>query len=69
MPVILTSPDDIALWLGTERWGSKLAALLQPFKGKLECYRVDQRVGNVRENSPTFVLVRLPIQSLFDARH
>lgn len=38
MPVILTTPEEIALWLDTsnQEWTPELAALLKPFEGKLE---------------------------------
>ncbi|EHL00246.1 hypothetical protein M7I_3736 [Glarea lozoyensis 74030] len=59
MPVILENgSEDIRTWLDPKRytWSKELQALLQPFKGELECYPVSQEVGKVGNNSPKFVI-------------
>jgi hypothetical protein len=59
MPVILENgSEDIRTWLDPKRytWSKELQALLQPFKGELECYPVSQEVGKVGNNSPKFII-------------
>ena len=62
MPAILTDPDDIKAWLGTEQgqtpgWDHRLLSkLLKPYEGTLLCYPVQTEVGPVGNSSPTFIL-------------
>ena len=59
MPVILDpNTKAMKLWLdpSTTTWSSSLQDLLQPYKGGLECYPVDQGVGKVGNNSPDFIV-------------
>lgn len=58
MPAILTSPDEIALWLSSEPWSPALQALIRPYEGPLEVYKVPQEVGKVQNDSPDFIKVR-----------
>lgn len=54
MPVILDNgSDDLFTWLDSKRseWSPDLQALLQPFKGELECYPVSKDVGKVGNDS------------------
>lgn len=63
MPVILDpGTDEIKMWLDPTRnkWSKELQALLKPYQGELECYPVDQAVGKVGNNSPSFIV---PINS------
>ena len=48
MPVILKR-EDYEAWLepGSDE---ELTGLLRPFEGELDAYKVDKRVGRVREN-------------------
>lgn len=64
MPAILNSEKDIKLWLSDAPWGKDIEKLVKPFEGKLECYRVNQDVGNVRKDEPDFILVSLSITSI-----
>ncbi|KAJ9605264.1 hypothetical protein H2200_009921 [Cladophialophora chaetospira] len=59
MPVILDpGTEDIKMWLDPTRnkWSRELQTMLKPFKGELECYPVDQAVGKVGNNSPSFIV-------------
>lgn len=59
MPVILENgSDQIRTWLdpGRLEWSKELQSLLKPFNGQLECYPVDQAVGKVGNNSPTYIV-------------
>ena len=59
MPVILENgSDQIRTWLdpGRLEWSKELQSLLRPFNGELECYPVDQAVGKVGNNSPTYIV-------------
>ena len=59
MPVILENgSDQIRTWLdpGRVEWSKELQSLLRPFTGELECYPVDQAVGKVGNNSPTYIV-------------
>lgn len=59
MPVILENgSDDLRTWLdpGRYEWSKQLQSLLKPFEGELECYAVDQAVGKVGNNSPSFIV-------------
>ena len=49
MPVILKR-EDYEAWLEPENDPEALMDLLKPFEGELEAYKVDKRVGRVREN-------------------
>ena len=49
MPVILKR-EDYERWLEPENEPEKLMSLLRPFGGELDAYKVDKRVGRVREN-------------------
>ncbi|ETI19267.1 hypothetical protein G647_09099 [Cladophialophora carrionii CBS 160.54] len=63
MPVILDpGTEEVKLWLDPTRnkWSKELQALLKPYQGELECYPVDQAVGKVGNNSPSFIV---PIDS------
>jgi len=58
MPVILDTAEEVALWLDVsepDTFPSKVAALLKPYEGKLECYQVVKEVGKVGNNDPEFV--------------
>lgn len=56
MPAILNS-KDIELWLSDARW-KDVAHLIKSFGGgKLDCYKVNPEVGNVRNDKPDFVIV------------
>ena len=37
-------------------WSKELQSLLRPFTAELECYPVDQAVGKVGNNSPTYIV-------------
>jgi putative SOS response-associated peptidase YedK len=59
MPVILDpGTDEIKMWLDPTRtkWSKELQSMLKPFEGELECYPVDQAVGKVGNNSPSFIV-------------
>ena len=59
MPVILENgSDELRTWLDPKRheWSKELQFLLKPFQGELECYPVDQAVGKVGNNSPSFII-------------
>ena len=59
MPVILDNgSDEIRTWLdpGRSEWTKELQSLLKPYQGELECYPVDQAVGKVGNNSPSFII-------------
>lgn len=59
MPVILENgSDQIRTWLDPSRseWSKELQSLLKPFNGELDCYPVDQAVGKVGNNSPSFIV-------------
>lgn len=63
MPVILDAgSEEMKMWLDPERkqWSKELQAILQPYKGELECYPVSKDVGKVGNNSPDFIV---PIDS------
>ncbi|KAF2485259.1 hypothetical protein BDY17DRAFT_247235 [Neohortaea acidophila] len=59
MPVLLEAgSEQMAKWLdpGNVGWNKELQDMLKPFSGELECYPVDQAVGKVGNNSPSFVI-------------
>lgn len=59
MPVILDAgSDEMKVWLDPERnkWSKELQALLQPYRGELECYPVSKDVGKVGNNSADFIV-------------
>ncbi len=59
MPVILNpGTEEIKTWLDPTRnkWSKELQVMLKPFEGELECYPVDQAVGKVGNNSPSFIV-------------
>ncbi|KJY00764.1 DUF159 domain protein [Zymoseptoria brevis] len=63
MPVILEpGSEQMRKWLDPSRvgWDKELQGMLKPFEGELECYPVDQAVGKVGNNSPSFLI---PIDS------
>ncbi|KAM0753918.1 DUF159-domain-containing protein [Meredithblackwellia eburnea MCA 4105] len=55
MPAILTTPQEIALWLSDEPWSPKVQALIRPFSGELECYKVPYEVGKIGKDSSDFI--------------
>lgn len=57
MPVILEG-EQVKTWLDPSKteWTAELQGLLKPYVGELECYPVDQAVGKVGNNSPSFVV-------------
>lgn len=59
MPVILDNgSEELRTWLdpGRHEWTKELQSLLKPFGGELDVYPVNQDVGKVGKNSPTFVV-------------
>lgn len=59
MPVILENGSEaLRTWLDPSRheWSKELRSVLRPFNGELECYPVDQAVGKVGNNSPSFII-------------
>lgn len=58
MPVILENGSaEIRAWLNpATNWNTTLQDLLQPYPLELEVYPVVKDVGNVRNNSPTFII-------------
>ncbi|KAF2151405.1 DUF159 domain protein [Myriangium duriaei CBS 260.36] len=59
MPVIFDNGSDaIRTWLSPDlnEWSPNLQKLLKPYDGELEYYAVDQAVGKVGNNSPSFVV-------------
>ncbi|KAL0632068.1 hypothetical protein Q9L58_009053 [Maublancomyces gigas] len=58
MPVILENGSaEIRAWLDpATTWNTTLQTLLQPYRLELEVYPVVKDVGNVRNNSPTFIV-------------
>lgn len=58
MPAILENGSaDIRTWLNpATTWNTTLQTLLQPYPLELEVYPVVKDVGNVRNNSPTFII-------------
>lgn len=59
MPVILDNGSEaIKTWLdpGRSEWSKELQMLLKPWDGELELYPVDQAVGKVGNNSPSFIV-------------
>ncbi|KAH8700076.1 hypothetical protein GQ44DRAFT_744153 [Phaeosphaeriaceae sp. PMI808] len=58
MPVILDNGSDaIRSWLdpSSTEWTQHLQSLLKPYHGELECYPVNNGVGKVGNNSPSFI--------------
>ena len=49
MPVILRR-EDYERWLEPDHKAEELIDLLRPYEGELEAYKVEKRVGRVREN-------------------
>ncbi|KAL8283133.1 hypothetical protein RQP46_005911 [Phenoliferia psychrophenolica] len=52
MPAILTSEDEISLWLSSSPWSPAIQALIRPYDGVVECYKVpaepvSDRKGNI----------------------
>ena len=63
MPAILEPGSEaMATWLDPQRttWSKELQSVLKPYDGELDCYPVSKEVGNVRNNSPNFIV---PINS------
>lgn len=63
MPAILEPGSaEMAIWLDPKRttWTKELQSVLRPYEGELDCYPVSKEVGNVRNNSPDFII---PINS------
>lgn len=59
MPVVLDpGSKEMGMWLDPERyeWSKELQACLKPYQGELECYPVDQAVGKVGNNDPSFIV-------------
>ncbi|CEH16517.1 Uncharacterized conserved protein [Ceraceosorus bombacis] len=57
MPVILPDLRAMQVWLGTvEAPLSHVAALMRPYSGDLECYRVPQEVGKTGTDDAKFLL-------------
>lgn len=56
MPAILSTPEDIKLWLSDKPF-NEVVHLLKPFKEMLTCYKVPLEVGSVRNNNPEFIRV------------
>ena len=59
MPVIFDNGSEaIRQWLdpGRAEWSGELQKLLKPYTGELEYFPVDQAVGKVGNNSPSFVI-------------
>lgn len=58
MPVILENgSSEIRTWLSpATTWNSELQSLLKPYSSELEVYPVVKDVGNVRNNSPSFII-------------
>lgn len=59
MPVILEpGSEELRMWLdpGRSEWSKELQSLLKPYEGELMCYPVDQAVGKVGNNSPSFIV-------------
>lgn len=59
MPVILEpGSEEMRTWLdpGLNGWNKELQRMLRPFEGELVCYPVDNAVGKVGNNSPSFVV-------------
>ena len=59
MPVVLEAGSEgMREWLDPKGvgWTRELQSLLKPFEGELEVYPVDQGVGKVGNNSPSFVV-------------
>lgn len=57
MPAILSELEEIEMWLKPGPWSPELQKLIRPFEGKLECYKVPQEVGSVKNDSPDFIKV------------
>ncbi|KAF8310790.1 DUF159-domain-containing protein [Clavulina sp. PMI_390] len=56
MPVVLTSEDDIELWLSDSDWSKAHAQLVKPCEEiKFDCYPVPKEVGKVGAEDPSFV--------------
>ena len=59
MPVILDpGSKEMEMWLDPNRyeWSKELQSCLKPYQGELECYPVDQAVGKVGNNDPSFIV-------------
>lgn len=59
MPVILEPfSADINRWLDPfqDEWSQELQAILKPFDGELDAYRVRKEVGKVGNSSSTFIV-------------
>ncbi|KAF9512888.1 hypothetical protein BS47DRAFT_1297100, partial [Hydnum rufescens UP504] len=56
MPVVLSSKEDIELWLNSEEWSKEVSRLITPSTVSFECYAVPKEVGKVGTDSPSFVL-------------
>lgn len=60
MPAILSTPEDIKLWLSDKPF-NQVVHLLKPYKEMLTCYKVPLEVGSVRNNSPEFIRVSISL--------
>jgi putative SOS response-associated peptidase YedK len=69
MPVILEpGSKELFSWLDPKKyeWSKELQSILKPWDGELEMYPVDQAVGKVGNNSPSFIV---PINSTENKKH
>ncbi|KAH8920431.1 DUF159-domain-containing protein, partial [Atractiella rhizophila] len=58
MPVIFNTHSQFESWLNVAQnpWGEKVAKMMQPFEGSLECYKVTPDVGKVGNDSPDMII-------------
>ncbi|KAK4511867.1 uncharacterized protein ATC70_003866 [Mucor velutinosus] len=55
MPVIL-EPGNVDTWINSKMlWSNDIIKLLTPFDGELNCFRVTDKVGPVKNDSPDLV--------------
>lgn len=59
MPAVLTSPEDVELWLSDKPWCPEVQALIKTYDGELVAYQVPPEVGKVQNDSPEFIQVRV----------
>lgn len=57
MPLILGAPKNVRAWLEDEGWSPKLDAMMRPYVGELESYKVTANINNIHADLPSFVEV------------
>jgi len=55
MPLILGAPRNVRAWLTDDGWSAKLEAMMRPYVGELESYKVTPNINNIHADLATFV--------------